>query len=43
MPLQLIVELGFISNDEELARFNAKYWTAAKALAKVLIDYEKGI
>lgn len=39
----LIVELGFISNDEELARFNAKYWTAAKAVAKVLIDYEKGI
>lgn len=25
----LIVELGFISNDEELAQFNAKYWTAA--------------
>ena len=39
----LIVELGFISNDEELAQFNAKYWTAAKAVAKVLIDYEKGI
>ena len=37
----LIVELGFISNDEELAQFNAKYWTAAKAVAKVLIEYEK--
>ena len=36
----LIVELGFISNDEELAQFNAKYWTAAKAVAKVLIEYE---
>lgn len=37
----LIVELGFISNDDELARFNARYWLAAKAVAKVLIDYEK--
>lgn len=37
----LIVELGFISNEDELARFNAKYWTAAKAVAKVLINYEK--
>jgi N-acetylmuramoyl-L-alanine amidase len=37
----LIVELGFISNEEELARFNARYWLAAKAVAKVLIDYEK--
>lgn len=36
----LIVELGFISNEEELARFNARYWLAAKAVAKVLIDYE---
>lgn len=36
----LIVELGFISNEAELAQFNAKYWTAAKAVAKVLIDYE---
>lgn len=38
----LIVELGFISNEDELARFNARYWLAAKAVAKVLIDYEKG-
>jgi len=37
----LIVELGFISNEAELAQFNAKYWTAAKAVAMVLIDYEK--
>lgn len=37
----LIVELGFISNEDELARFNARYWLAAKAVAKVLIDYEK--
>lgn len=35
----LIVELGFISNEDELARFNARYWLAAKAVAKVLIDY----
>lgn len=37
----LIVELGFISNEDELVRFNARYWLAAKAVAKVLIDYEK--
>ncbi len=37
----LIVELGFISNDDELAAFQARYWIAAKAVAKVLIDYEK--
>ncbi|GEK44950.1 N-acetylmuramoyl-L-alanine amidase [Acinetobacter johnsonii] len=37
----LIVELGFISNDEELFQFNARYWSAAKAVAKVLIEYEK--
>ena len=37
----LIVELGFISNEDELARFNARYWLTAKAVAKVLIDYEK--
>lgn len=37
----LIVELGFISNDDELARFNARYWLAAKAVAKVLIEYEQ--
>ncbi|WP_313582641.1 N-acetylmuramoyl-L-alanine amidase [Acinetobacter variabilis] len=37
----LIVELGFISNEAELAAFQARYWIAAKAVAKVLIDYEK--
>jgi N-acetylmuramoyl-L-alanine amidase len=36
----LIVELGFISNEDELARFNARYWLAAKAVAKVLIEHE---
>ena len=39
----LIVELGFISNEAELAQFNAKYWTAAKAVAEVLIEHEKGV
>lgn len=38
----LIVELGFISNEAELAAFHARYWIAAKAVAKVLIEYEKG-
>ena len=37
----LIIELGFISNEEELFQFNARYWSAAKAVAKVLIEYEK--
>ena len=37
----LIVELGFISNEAELAQFNAKYWTAAKAVAMVLIKHSK--
>ncbi|WP_151984695.1 N-acetylmuramoyl-L-alanine amidase [Acinetobacter radioresistens] len=36
----LILELGFISNEEELKRFNARYWLAAKAVADVLIEYE---
>ena len=38
----LIVEIGFISNEAELAAFQARYWIAAKAVAKVLIEYEKG-
>lgn len=38
----LIVELGFISNEAELAAFQSRYWIAAKAVAKVLIEYEKG-
>ena len=37
----LIVELGFISNEAELDQFNAKYWTAAKAVAMVLIKHSK--
>ena len=37
----LIVELGFISNDEELFQFNARYWSAAKAVAMVLIKHSK--
>ena len=37
----LIVELGFISNEAELAQFNARYWTAAKAVAMVLIKHSK--
>lgn len=37
----LILELGFISNEAELAQFNAKYWQAAKAVAQVLISAEK--
>ena len=39
----LIVELGFISNEAELAQFNAKYWSAAKAVAMVLIKHEKAL
>ena len=35
----LIVELGFISNEAELAAFNTKYWSAAKAVAEVLANY----
>ncbi|MBD8008321.1 N-acetylmuramoyl-L-alanine amidase [Acinetobacter pecorum] len=37
----LIVELGFISNEAELAAYQARYWIAAKAVAKVLIEYEQ--
>ena len=37
----LILELGFISNEAELAQFNAKYWSAAKAVAMVLIKHSK--
>ena len=33
----LIVELGFISNEEELFQFNARYWSAAKAVAMILM------
>ena len=37
----LIVELGFISNEAELAAFNTKYWSAAKAVAMILIKHSK--
>ena len=37
----LIVELGFISNEAELAQFNARYWSAAKAVAMILIKHSK--
>lgn len=37
----LILELGFISNEEELKRFNARYWLAAKEVAQVLIEYDR--
>ena len=39
----LIVELGFISNEEELFQFNARYWSAAKAVAQVIIQHEKAL
>lgn len=38
----LIVELGFISNPQEFAVLQAKYWLVAKAVADVIIEYEKG-
>lgn len=37
----LIIELGFISNDQELAQFNSKYWVAAKAVADILIKHSR--
>lgn len=39
----LIVELGFISNEHELNQFNQKYWLAAKAVARVIIEHEKAL
>ena len=39
----LILELGFISNEEELFQFNARYWSAAKAVAMILIKHEKAL
>ena len=38
----LIVELGFISNEEELFQFNARYWSAAKAVVKCYIEKKQG-
>ncbi|NWK75952.1 N-acetylmuramoyl-L-alanine amidase [Acinetobacter sp. SwsAc6] len=39
----LIVELGFISNEAELTAFHSKYWSAAKAVAQVIIEHEKAL
>lgn len=39
----LIVELGFISNEAELAAFQARYWIAAKAVANILIKYNNAL
>ncbi|WP_180113300.1 N-acetylmuramoyl-L-alanine amidase [Acinetobacter sp. YH12073] len=39
----LIVELGFISNEDELAAYQARYWIAAKAVAQVIIEHEKAL
>ncbi|MFZ0024342.1 N-acetylmuramoyl-L-alanine amidase [Acinetobacter sp.] len=39
----LIVELGFISNPQEFAVLQAKYWLVAKAIADVIIKHEKGL
>lgn len=39
----LIVELAFISNEAELTAFNSKYWTAAKAVAQLIIEHEKAL
>ena len=38
----LIVELGFLSNLQEFAVLEAKYWLVAKAVADVIIAHEKG-
>ena len=35
----IIVELAFISNPKELAKFEDKYWVAAKAVAEVILNY----
>ena len=39
----LIVELGFISNKEELDTFNSSYWIAAKEVSTVIINYLKEV
>ena len=39
----LIVELGFISNEAELAAFQARYWIAAKAVANILLKYNNAL
>ena len=37
----LILEVSFLSNDQELETFNQKYWLIAKSVSEVLIDYVK--
>ena len=37
----LILEVSFLSNDQELKVFEDKYWLIGKAVAEVLIDYVK--
>lgn len=39
----LIVELFFISNNAELALWDAKKWLVAKEVAGVIVDYIKGL
>lgn len=36
-----ILEVSFLSNDQELETFNQKYWLIAKSVSEVLIDYVK--
>lgn len=38
----LVVELGFLSNPQEFAVLQAKYWLVAQAIANVIIAHEKG-
>ena len=37
----LILEVSFLSNDQELKVFEDKYWLIAKSISEVLIDYVK--
>ena len=36
-----LLEIGFISNPDEMEVFNQKYWLIAKSISEVLIDYVK--
>ena len=37
----LILEVSFLSNDQELKVFEDKYWLIGKAVAQVILDYVK--
>lgn len=37
----MILEVSFLSNDQELKVFEERYWLIAKSVAEVLIDYVK--